>query len=160
MLFQRQGADVPGIERQYMHLIYRRLALPAPSAGTARRVHEADMRARATELRDVVDNPKGIVIHAPTFHQTIKFTPWDKVFSQGVVALDSYLFLAQRAVYPRIALRPASTRFSNCARRPNSGSWWPFTPRKVCWPSPAASFRQSTPKYPTIQLPSAKSFST
>jgi hypothetical protein len=77
MLFQRHGADVPGIERQYMHLIYRRLALPAPSAGTARRVHEADMRARATELRDVVDNPKGIVIHAPTFHQTIKFTPWD-----------------------------------------------------------------------------------
>lgn len=97
LLLAHLGADVPGQERQYMHLIYRKLAIAPPSDETARRVHEADMRARATELRDVVANPAGIVCPAPPYSQSIRFTPWDKVLDQGVAALDAYLYFAREA---------------------------------------------------------------
>lgn len=97
LLLIRLGADVPAIERQYMTLICAYLDLPTPDAETRRRVHEADMRARATELRDVVANPAGIVCPAPPYAQSIRFMPWDKVLDQGVQALDAYLYFARAA---------------------------------------------------------------
>jgi|TARA_A100001391_G_scaffold44812_4_gene26331 hypothetical protein len=97
LLLMRLGADIPAIERQYMLLIYKCLDLPTPSHETSKRVHEADMRARATEVRDVVDNPKGIVCPAPPYTQSIRFMPWDKVLQRGIEALDSYLYFARVA---------------------------------------------------------------
>jgi hypothetical protein len=97
MLLHRLGADVNALERQYMILIYRALDIPAPSFEVARRVHEADMRARATEIRDVVKNKTGIICNAPPLPRTLKYENWMLTLERGIEMLDSYLYLAREA---------------------------------------------------------------
>lgn len=95
LLLYRVGADVNALERQYMHFICRQLDIPAASAEIARRVHEADMRARRTELRDVVANPAGIPCDVPPLPRTIKYENWALTLERGHQMLDSYLYLAR-----------------------------------------------------------------
>ncbi|GGA63700.1 hypothetical protein [Pelagibacterium lentulum] len=97
LLLHHDGADVNAHERLFMNLIYRKLSLPAPSTEIARRVHEADMRARATELRDVVANPTGIVCPAPPFNRPIKYENWALTLERGHQMLDAYLWAHSEA---------------------------------------------------------------
>lgn len=55
-----QGADVLALERKILNLVYKRLKLKRPTREIARIVHEADQRAWATEIRDVVKNPPAL----------------------------------------------------------------------------------------------------
>lgn len=97
LLLHHDGADINARERQYLNLIYRRLGIPAASADIARRVHEADMRARKTEIRDVVANPTGIVCEAPELSRTIKYEHWTNVLERGHTMLDAYLWARAEA---------------------------------------------------------------
>lgn len=97
LLLHIDGADVNARERQFMNLIYRKLDIPAPTLDIARRVHEADMRARATELRDVVANSVGIFCPAPTLSRTIKYENWALTLERGHQMLDAYLWARSEA---------------------------------------------------------------
>lgn len=68
-----QGADVLALERKILNLVYKRLKLKKPTAQIARIVDEADKRAWATEVRDIVKNPPALQGTQPLpFGQLIK----------------------------------------------------------------------------------------
>lgn len=97
LLIHHDGADVNARERQYINLIYARLGILPATAEIARRVHVADMCVRKTEVRDVVDNPEGIVVDAPALNRAIEYVHWSRTLKKGHDMLDAYLWAHREA---------------------------------------------------------------
>lgn len=84
---QMTGGMVEAHETQMLNKVCEAVGVAPVNLTIGRKLYKADMVARATELRDVVANPKGIEINFEPLPKTIQFVPREELIIQ---ALDAY----------------------------------------------------------------------
>mgnify|MGYP000079549782 CR=1 FL=1 len=85
------GGFVEKHEHHMLDMFLLSIKVNLPSNGARERLHAADMIARATELRDVVANPNGLVIPYPPASTVIQPQKREALLIKAIDAFDTYL---------------------------------------------------------------------
>lgn len=96
---QMTGGQVEAHETTMLNQLCVDMGLAPLDLTTGRKLHRADMVARATELRDVVANPSDIQIKYDPLPFTIPIVPREELIIQALDAYHTYLDLYHQA-YP------------------------------------------------------------